>query len=331
MNINFIQFIHPGGEHGFDDRKKLLKYWNQGPHKRKFMKVQGQYVTDQGTLSEQSSLLFWGEWEPNSQVVETFTRTNNKLWPRYLHEPYLPSSKKAAIAPSASASSPCIAPCSEISKKPKGGCATDWDSNSCQNTDPFVFGEAFIYSLCQQWKKDKKGNLHATYLSQLSAGSLILLGSKVTYDDGTNKEAAFALDTVFVVADSRPYTIKNYKNDLAGFIPKDYGYIMGFDHARGPGADITIRCYKGATPSNPVSGMYSFSPCQEADPKGGKSFPKVVIRESDGLSSYINVNLTQGSKGSVTIPVSEAHKVWTRICEIVKEQGCLRGVKFQYK
>ena len=117
---------------------------------------------------------------------------------------------------------------------------------------------------------------------------------------------------------------------MAGFIPKDYGYIMGFDHARGAGVSMNIRCYKGATPANPVNGMYSFSPCQVADPKGGKSFHKVLIKETDGLNDYINVKVTQGSKGCITIPDSEAHKVWVKVCEIVEKQGCLQGVNFQY-
>lgn len=52
MDVNVIQFLHPGEEHGVDDRKKMIKYWNHGPHKRKFLKARGQYVTDSGTLSE---------------------------------------------------------------------------------------------------------------------------------------------------------------------------------------------------------------------------------------------------------------------------------------
>lgn len=328
MDVNVIQFLHPGGEHGIDDRKKMIKYWNHGPHKRKFLKARGQYVTPRGTLSEQVPLLFWGEWEPNSHVVETFSPAK-KLWPRYLHEPYLPSSKKSAVFLPVSTPSSCLGDCSET-KKSKGGCITDWDNDCCQNTDPFVFGEAFIYSLCQQWREYKKGHLHTTYLSRLPIGSLILFGSKVMLDTGSTKEDAFALDTVFVVGDSRPYTIKNYKTDLAGFIPKDYGYIMGFDHARGAGVSMNIRCYKGATPANPVNGMYSFSPCQVAAPKGGKSFHKVLIKETDGLNDYINVKVQQGFKGSITIPDSEAQKVWTKVCEIVENQGCLQGVNFQY-
>ena len=247
MDVNVIQFLHPGEEHGVDDRKKMIKYWNHGPHKRKFLKARGQYVTDvaRGTLSEEMPLLFWGEWEPNSHVVEEFSPVKKlKLWPRYLHEPYLPSSKKSAVLSPVSTPTPCIGSCDET-KKPKGGCITDWDNDCCQNTDPFVFGEAFIYSLCQQWKKDSKGHLHTTYLSKLPIGSLILFGSKVTLDMGGTKEDAFALDTVFVVGDSHRYTIKNYKTDLAGFIPKDYGYIMGFDHARGAGVSMNIRCYRG--------------------------------------------------------------------------------------
>lgn len=331
MDVNIIQFLHPGGEHGVDDRKKMIKYWNHGPHKRKFLKARGQYVTDvdHGTLSEEMPLLFWGEWEPNSHVVETFSPANN-LSPRYLHEPYLPSSKNPAVLSPVSTPSSCLGDCNETKKKSKGGCSTDWDNNCGQNTDPFVFGEAFIYSLCQQWKENPKGHLHLTSLSKLPIGSLILFGSKVTLYTGSTKEDAFALDTVFVVGDSRPYTIKNYKTDLAGFIPKDFGYIMGFDHARGAGANMNIRCYKGATPSNPVNGMYSFSPCQVADSKGGKSFQKVVIRKSDGLTNYINVRLTQGFKSSIAIPDSQAYMVWKRICEIVEQQGCLQGVNFQY-
>lgn len=332
MNVNTIQFLHPGEEHGVDDSVKKIKYWNQGPHKRKFLKARGQYVTDDahGTLSEQMPLLFWGEWEPNSHVVEEFSFAKKlKLWPHYLHEPYLPLSKKSAVLSPVSTPTSCMGSCGET-KKPKGGCITDWDNDCYQNTDPFVFAEAFIYSLCQQWKKDKKGHLHTTYLSRLPIGSLILFGSKVTLDTGSTKEDVFALDTVFVVGDSRPYTIKNYKTDLAGFIPKDYGYIMGFDHAQGAGVNMNIRCYKGAIPSNPVNGMYSFSPCQVADPKGDKSFHKVLIKETDGLNDYINVKVTQGSKGSVAVPENEALKVWTRICEIVKKQGCLQGINFQY-
>lgn len=332
MDVNVIQFLHSGEEHGVDDRKKMIKYWNHGPHKRKFLKARGQYVTDvaRGTLSEEMPLLFWGEWEPNSHVVEEFSPVKKlKLWPRYLHEPYLPSSKKSAVLSPVSTPTPCIGSCDET-KKPKGGCITDWDNDCCQNTDPFVFGEAFIYSLCQQWREYKKGHLHTTYLSRLPIGSLILFGSKVMLDTGSIKEDAFALDTVFVVGDSRPYTIKNYKTDLAGFIPKDYGYIMGFDHARGAGVSMNIRCYKGATPANPVNGMYSFSPCQVAAPKGGKSFHKVLIKETDGLNDYINVKVQQGFKGSITIPDSEAQKVWTKVCEIVENQGCLQGVNFQY-
>ena len=283
-----------------------------------------------GTLSEEMPLLFWGEWEPNSHVVEEFSPVKKlKLWPRYLHEPYLPSSKKSAVLSPVSTPTPCIGSCDET-KKPKGGCITDWDNDCCQNTDPFVFGEAFIYSLCQQWREYKKGHLHTTYLSRLPIGSLILFGSKVMLDTGSTKEDAFALDTVFVVGDSRPYTIKNYETDLAGFIPKDYGYIMGFDYARGAGVSMNIRCYKGATPSNPVNGMYSFSPCQVADPKGGKSFHKVMIKKTDGLNDYINVKVQQGFKGSITIPDSEAQKVWTKVCEIAENQGCLQGVNFQY-
>lgn len=79
MNVNIIQFLHPDEEHGVDDRKKMIMYWNQGPHKRKFLKARGQYVTASGTLPEQVPLLFWGEWEPNSHVVKEFSFAKQQI------------------------------------------------------------------------------------------------------------------------------------------------------------------------------------------------------------------------------------------------------------
>ena len=39
-----FQFFHPGGEHGIDDEKAMVKHWNKGAHQRKFLKAKGRYV-----------------------------------------------------------------------------------------------------------------------------------------------------------------------------------------------------------------------------------------------------------------------------------------------
>jgi hypothetical protein len=108
----FVQFIHPGGEHGPDSDG--VKHWNRGAHKRKFIRHRGRYL-DEGGSARDADLLFWGEWEPDSRVSEVERRVPDG--PRYVHEPLLPS------------------------RSPDG-----WR----QNTDPFVFGDQFHYTGCLQ-------------------------------------------------------------------------------------------------------------------------------------------------------------------------------------
>jgi hypothetical protein len=130
----FVQFIHPGGEHRPDSDGS--KAWNLGAHKRKFLRQRGRYV-DEACNSHDDELIFWGEWEPPSQVAEVAQRVPGG--PRFIHEPTLPASA------------------------PEG-----WR----QNTDPFVFGDQFHYTGCLQ--HTRRG---PTQLRYLSRGSVLLFGS----------------------------------------------------------------------------------------------------------------------------------------------------------
>ena len=64
----FVQFIHPGGEHQPDGHDH--KDWNTDRHQRKFLLSPGRYVSDEGT--HEGSIVFWGEWEPQSRVVKRY-------------------------------------------------------------------------------------------------------------------------------------------------------------------------------------------------------------------------------------------------------------------
>lgn len=111
----FVQAIHPGGEHGWDEPG--VKHWNLGDHRRKFMRVQGAFLGS-GAEPQTGELVFWGEWEPDSRVVAELG-SDAAGYPRFVHEPFLPESA------------------------PRG-----WR----QNTDPFVFG-GFHYTGCLQHTK----------------------------------------------------------------------------------------------------------------------------------------------------------------------------------
>ncbi len=127
----FVQFIHPGGEHAPDQGN--VRTWNQGPHRRKFLTCPGITELDR----REQELVFWGEWEPPSEVVEEIDRPL-KNGPRYIYRPYW------------------IRPHS---------------FRGLQNTDPFVF-DGFYYSICKQTRSTGR-----TQLRYLEPGSVILFGS----------------------------------------------------------------------------------------------------------------------------------------------------------
>lgn len=106
-----VQFPHPGGE--YRPRGDEMD-WNRGPHHRKFLKATGSYLDADGVQG--GPITFWGEWEPQSRVVESFP-PGLRDGPRRLHQPW-------------------------------------WDvprhRRLLQNTDPLVFGDRFRYSNCRQ-------------------------------------------------------------------------------------------------------------------------------------------------------------------------------------
>lgn len=130
----FVQFIHPGGEHWPDQGD--LKFWNRDAHRRKFLTSHGRYV-DGGDVKE-GTVVFWGEWEPESRVIARYT-DRVPDGPHFLYEPFFVEHHDGA-----------------------------WR----QNTDPFVFGEPFHYTGCLQ--HTRRG---PTQLRFLAPGSLILFGS----------------------------------------------------------------------------------------------------------------------------------------------------------
>jgi hypothetical protein len=75
----FVQFPHPGGEHGKD--LQGWKCWNRGEHKRKFLRRPGKHVGS-GRAQE---ILFWGEWEPESTVQRIANPVPHG--PNFIHEP----------------------------------------------------------------------------------------------------------------------------------------------------------------------------------------------------------------------------------------------------
>ena len=138
-DLAIVQFPHPRGEHRPDAGDWYE--WNTGTHGRKFMLSPGRWLSaPEGSAGETGDVVFWGEWESVSRAVKRYPAGGAGV-PRYLVEPLWtqPSS-----------------------------------SGFLQNTDPYVFGEAFRYSNCRQ--NTSAGNPKA--MQRLAVGSLVLLAPR---------------------------------------------------------------------------------------------------------------------------------------------------------
>jgi hypothetical protein len=100
------------------------------------LKSRGRYLAN--GHERDGEIVWWGEWEPESDVVARLSPTAPGE-PRFLYQPYY---------------------------------TPQTDYRRLQNTDPFVFGKQFHYTGCLQ--HTSKGE---TQLRHLDPGSLILFGS----------------------------------------------------------------------------------------------------------------------------------------------------------
>jgi len=242
----------------------------------------------------EGDIIFWGEWEPPSRMRAI--DTPQASGPRYIAQPYL-----------------CV--------------PSSYDS--LQNTDPFVFGETFLYTGCQQWTK--KG---PTQLRYLKPGSVILFGS--------NSSGRFYLDTVFVVQDSVDHCHSNRRERLAG-LPNEYRIATLEPWYDAPGALVkscvnsassdlssgcapgqseqTFRLYFGATPEQPTNGMFSFFPCQ---PERGSD--KGFVRPEVCLPGIVTPTLRQGKRLNRHINPGPARECWEEVVRQVTAGGCYLGI-----
>jgi hypothetical protein len=118
MSVLAVQLNHPGSEKSFKKgnsysyyNNQLIREWNNDKyHYRKFIRLQGKYISAFDSEPINDELLFWGEWEGNSWFQEL-----PGINPNGIHRPFHSS-----------------------------------HIHGHQNTDPYVYGEQFYYAICKQ-------------------------------------------------------------------------------------------------------------------------------------------------------------------------------------
>lgn len=276
-----VQFPHPGGEHVPSGE---VMGWNTRDHQRKFLVSPGLFVNDIDDIPTADELVFWGEWEARSRIIQR--------WPRH---PELPTVLHAPFW-----SPPAF-------------------DGTRQNTDPWVFGDSFLYSNCKQHTNNKPER-RPSALQTLPAGSMILFGS------AKQKPSRFLIDTVFVVRDT-----------LGTFVPFDGTHHLPVDDAFTTCTLDSLTTYephigtstytlvRAATIDVPVHGMFSFVPCRVYSDDRMR-FPRPTIN----LAGIIDP--TRQSPSGATAkdrrPLGDVVAAWHAVVDQVRYAGLRLGVHF---
>jgi hypothetical protein len=253
------------------------KEWNRGPHKRKFLCADGLITRRPKEHPIRRTFTFWGEWEPPSRVRAIPQISDG--YPKWRHTPELNLEAKKTV----NSNLLC-------------------DDMNFQNTDPLVFGDRFLYVVCQQIK-----NGRLTTLSRLNTGDIILFGSCVC------GRKMFAVDTVFVVGIHEMVhhvdKLPDWESDLHNIITTDLIDIP----------KCGLRFYGGETWSS--EGPFSFVPCLPTT-LDGEGFRRPVIQPSGILSGIITPTLSQGHKITTFDDDKYALAVFDAVVGQVINQGC---------
>lgn len=150
------------------------------------------------------------------------------------------------------------------------------------NTDPFVFDGPFLYSNCRQ--------ASLPLLRSLDRGDVLFFGSQLG--------GQFVLDTVFVVRERYPYRPARWRQARLPPLPESFVAAtlgpLGV-RIRDPNVDLPpdteLVLYVGATPDDPVDGMFSFVPALAAQPTA-KAFRRPTLCEKKGRSIDSTTNVT---------------------------------------
>lgn len=276
MSVLAVQLNHPGAEKPFRMGKgygyyarKIIREWNgDKSHYRKFIRQSGEYITAIGEQPTKDELLFWGEWEGNS-YFESLNRYN----PNGIHQPF-----------------------------------HSLHIRDHQNTDPYVFGRNFLYSVCKQ-----RGRL-----TQLEKGSVVLFGS--SFKNG------FALDTVFVVGAYESVhevafnQASNYSKTFreATLERLDDTYIR-------PNPASSLRLYRGMMYSENQE-IFCYSPCKPLNQDTKLGFSRAIFPYVDLGGFRFSPNPT-GVK-ILNSEIDTVEQIWKFITKQVLEQGFHLGVSF---
>ena len=244
------------------------------------MQFPGTWIDDNGT-TQSGELWAWGEWEAESRLLCEFDQAGDRRLPARLWRPHY---------------------------EPR----TDY--SELHNTDPFIFGERFIYSNCRQPRGSRRSGL-----MHIAPDSVIAFGSCL------EREQEWVLDTVLVVRESVPYHAASMREDVADLRLEDaFMDVTGEPIMQNESADLPLRLYVGATLEEPLEGMFSFFPAMPAEEREPFRRPHVTLP-----SDYFRATQSRGpmghALGGTDLSTATLFGLWESLVEQVRDAGLVLG------
>jgi hypothetical protein len=92
---------------------------------------------------------------------------------------------------------------------------------------------------------------------------------------------------------------------------------------------LSLRIYIGATPRNPINGLYSFSPAKVLGGSNNPAFPRIFLQSSMFSIPFTN-NLNSAPKITGNCTLTKIQKAWQAIRNATRSAGLVPGFGFQY-
>jgi hypothetical protein len=279
-NVCLVQLPHPGPEPdpGADGIRPWRYARRRNPHRRMYLQSAATYRYSIDGPDSRGDVAFWGEWEGEAEVIREFPDPRSAT-PKRLWRP-----------------------------NPRGVPPAPHPTYSPQNTDPFVWGDAIVYTACRQDRNEK--------LRRLGRGSVILFGSSL--------QGGFVIDTVLVVAGYVDHNLgdRDFRKVLADIASPEH-MRMTLEPWYGGGVETTFRYYVGATPEDSVNGMFSYVPCIAIDTRRA-GFARPTIE----LGTFIKPRLSMAARTSKPLEIEQITGLWRRVTDQVLGTGLGLGTHF---
>lgn len=286
-----IQFLHPNIEaQPKNDYDKIISWNNYETHRRKYLLSNGEYLDQNGEVKS-GDLTFWGEWEPQSEIIKVSNPTPHL--PKFINKPFLDLS----------------------------------ESIRTHTTDPYVFGENFKYFICRQ-RKNHLVLKHLEKFSMILFGSCInekfcldtlfvVSEKRVNYSSNNLKDVfpvknrgQFYFSCIDPIFRKGQYNPKVSDEDNCKVIDNE-----------------EFVCYDSVSyeDSKSKGSIYSYVPSKLFDKINIKDS---LFRQPEIDLDFLNPKQTMGIK-SKYCTLKEINQYWDEIARQVEDKKLYKGIKFK--